>query len=155
MILNSIKWYDREGLKYLLWPGWYFLKTCFMRRNEWEKHSPSHHHFIHDREQSLQYTALFRIPQRGKKDIKVAKWISQNEPPPGWKESIWRNKLKYFVWEKWAAVWSERNFLQPWLPPWWPGEPVSSQYNAGLTLSLGLAHIERKHLFIMFLFRTY
>ena len=31
--------------------------------------------------------------------------ISQNSPTAAWKESIWRNKLKYFVWEMWGAGW--------------------------------------------------
>ena len=113
--------------------------------------------------------ALFRIPERGKNDITVAKWISQNNPPAAWKESIWRNKLKYFVWEIWTAglLWAERATFSSlyWLPhdgKYWVcglltpdqrnllgvgminpshGAPSVCQYKAPLTLSRGLPSI--------------
>ena len=70
----------------------------------------SHHHSIHDRLDIRpgNIVRFLGFLSEARMISKLRNWISQNDHPPAWKESIWRNKLKYFVWEMWAAVSSEQ-----------------------------------------------
>ena len=61
------------------------------REGETSRHQP--HHSIHDRHHQTCNPALFRIPQRGKNDIKVAKWSRKTVLRP-----LERNQFEEINW---------------------------------------------------------